>query len=434
MAVTGTNPSGGFVTTIVMAWQFVPGDMFPRLDYLEWIQGRREVALYDLGSSDLRGDRGHEPEAIPGPLQDLPDPPVGATVELQLAQQYGVNPEQVLVTPGATTANLLAAAAAVRLARQRDSEPADDAEVPSPRVLVEKPGYEPLVKTPRGVGAAVDRFLRNGEYALETDRVVAAMTPGTELVTVTNRHNPSGRLTDRETLAELAAAVREEDARLLVDEVYAPYVAGDTGAKDGVGGGDGDGDGDAGGGGEVDLGGDGAFGGITAAGLDGAVVTGSLTKFYGLGDVRIGWLIGDEEFVETARHIEHHIGGVAGPSRILARRALHNTDHLGAEARALLSENTQLLEEFATSRDDIRGTVEPGSSFAFLDPQGVSGDEVTEAAWDEGILVIPGRFFDEPERIRVSLGCNPETMAAGLDALGEVLDSLVEGDTRQTQA
>ncbi len=280
--------------------------MFPRLDYLEWISGRPDVALYDLASSDLRGDRDREPVLVPPPLADLDDPPVGATVELQLAQEYGVDPEQVLVTPGATTANLIAAAASVRLARER--EDAEGTEHETPRVLVEKPGYEPLVESPRGVGAKVDRFLRTDAYRLDPGRVEAAMTPATELVTVTNRHNPSGQLTDRETLRELASVVRENDARLLVDEVYAPYVT-DAEMDES----------------ETEADG-GAFGGITAAAFDGAVVTGSLTKFYGLGGLRVGWLIGDEAFVDAARSVEFHLSGVAGPSRVLARRALHNTD------------------------------------------------------------------------------------------------------------
>lgn len=388
--------------------------MFPRLDYIEWIEGRPDVALYDLASSDLRGERDSEPQAVPSPLEGLDDPPVGATVELQLAQEYGVDPDQVLVTPGATTANLIAAAASVRLARKR--EDAEEVAHETPRVLVEKPGYEPLVESPRGVGAAVDRFLRTDKFRLEPGRVDAAMAPNTELVTVTNRHNPSGQLTDRETLRELAAVVRENDARLLVDEVYAPYVTeSETSETETVGGG-------------------GAFGGITAAGIEGTIVTGSLTKFYGLGDLRVGWLIADEAFVEAARTVEFHISGVAGPSRVFARRALHNADELGAKARTLLTENTELLTEFVAARDDVEGTIEPGSSFAFLDVEGFDGDELAEAAWEDGILVVPGRFFDSPKWIRISLGRNPETVAAGLEALGGVLDDVSEGDTRQTQA
>ncbi|MFC7045632.1 hypothetical protein ACFQH6_09650 [Halobacteriaceae archaeon GCM10025711] len=110
--------------------------MFPSIDYLEWIEGRPRAALYDLGSSDLRGDRAFEATVVPDLLEDLPDPPAGVSLHTLLATEYGVEPEQVVVTAGATHANFLAAATALQ-----------DAE--DPRVLVERPGYEPLRRTPR---------------------------------------------------------------------------------------------------------------------------------------------------------------------------------------------------------------------------------------------------------------------------------------------
>lgn len=369
--------------------------MFPRLDYLEWIAGRPEVALYDLGSSDLRGDRDHEPTVVPEPLDGLPDPPAGATLETQIAGEYGVHPERVLVTPGASTANLVATVAAL-YPDAGTGDAGSDPDEPTPTALVEKPGYEPLVEAPRAVGGTTNRFLRPGDddYRLDPDRVAAAIDDDTRLVTVTNRHNPSGRLADADLLADVAAAASEGGARLLVDEVYAPF-------------------------GEDD--GEGPFGGPTAAELDGAVVTGSLTKFFGLGDLCVGWLVADPEFVERARSILHHIPGNAGPSRALGMRALHNSDDLAARARGLVAENHALLASFVDAHDEVSATVPDGSTYAFLDVDGVDGDELATAAWDEGVLVAPGRFFDDKERVRVSLGRTPDHSAAALDALAGVL-------------
>lgn len=359
--------------------------MFPDLAYLDWIQGRPDVAMYDLGTSDLRGEHEHEPQVVPSLLDDLDDPPAGATLEMQIAGAYGVEPQQVLVTAGASLANFIATAAAA------------EADATSARALVEKPGYEPLVKTPDGLGYTVDRFQRGDDYALDARRVEKAMTPDTSLVTVTNRHNPSGRLAERDALAEAAAAVRDGDARLLVDEVYAPFSLED---------------------------GDGAFGGVTAAGIDGTVVTGSLTKFWGLGDLRIGWIVADEAFIERAQQVAHHVPSVAGPSRALAMRAFHNLDHLTERSQDLLEANNELLAEFVATRDDIEGFVAPDSTFAFLDPANADGNEVAAKAWERGLLVVPGRFFDNSERVRVSLGLAPNEMTSALRELGGVLDSL----------
>lgn len=65
---------------------------------------------------------------------------------------------------------------------------------------------------------------------------------------------------------------------------------------------------------------------------------------------------------------------------------------------------------------------------AFVSHRSALGDEVTEAALDAGVLVVPGRFFDRPEGVRLTLGRPADEMRAALDAFGDVLDSLPEGD------
>lgn len=360
--------------------------MFPSISYLDWWEGRPEAALYDLGSSDLRGDRGFQPSVMPEAVADLPDPPAGVTLKTLLATEYGVEPECVLVTSGASHANFLAMATAL------DGESGD-------RVLVEKPGYEPLRRTPEAFGATVDRVLRVDDGGLDPERVEAALTDQTALVVVTNRHNPSGRLTDRETLAAVADVAQSVGARVLVDEVYAPYVTAEATT-------------------------DGSFGGVSGAGLDGVVVTGSLTKFHGLGDVRIGWLVADAEFVDAARRVERHVPTVAGTSVAMGARVVYGAETLAARSRPMVEANSELLAAFVDARPDLSGQVPDGSTFAFLEHDVADGDSIAEAAWEDGILVVPGRFFDEPSRVRVSLGRTPRDGEVALERLGTTLDRL----------
>lgn len=365
--------------------------MFPRIEYLEWISGRPQAALHDLATSGLRGDRAVG-TAIPDILEDRRDPPAGVSVETQLATAYGVDPQQVLVTAGTGHANFLALAAMI--------DEATESGVDTPRVLVEAPGYEPQVKTPTALGGVVDRFRRplDEDATLDPERVTAALEPGTAGVVVTNRHNPSGRLLDRSTLASVADRVQNHEARMLVDEVYAPYVATDRG--------------------------EGPFGEPTAAGLDDVVVTNSLTKFYGLGDIRVGWVIADPDFVSRARRIAYHVPSVAETSRALARRALHASDHLTERARSLLSANNDLLTAFLDDHAAVRGDVYGKASFALVDHAAVDGDRLAAAAADAGVLVVPGRFFGVSDTVRVSLGRGPDDSAASLQAFGAAIDGL----------
>ena len=443
--------------------------MFPDIEYLDWIAGRPEAAEFDLGSSDLRRAPPEAGALAPPALASVPDPGPEETVETLVAAAYGVDAENVLVTAGATHANFLAAAAALRAAKASSDDAADveegDDGLSRPRVLVEKPSYEPLRATPAGLGAKVDRFLRKptGDYALGADRVDGAVTGDHALVTVTNRHNPSGRRVGRETLADVAGSVAAAGASLLVDEVYASFGAEPADESLGA------------------EGRTGPFGGPTAVGLPNAVVTNSLTKFLGFGGVRIGWLVADETFVARARRVAHHVPAVSEPSRRLARRALAAAADLGAESRERVRTNRRLLASFVEEHDDLAGTVEAGCPFGFLahvdsadgdEPPteerartveasptggsassgggaandggsasaaettepgqtteaaadtGTSGDEVVEAAWERGVLVVPGRFFDDADRFRVGVCGNPEQMREGLDRLGSALDDL----------
>ncbi len=192
--------------------------------------------------------------------------------------------------------------------------------------------------------------------------------------------------------------MRAADARLLVDEVYAPVVS-DGGAER-------------------------AVGGVTAAGLEGTVVTGSLTKFHGFGDIGVGWLVADPAFVERAERVARQFPSVLGPSRALGRRTFAVREFLERESGELLARNAALLGEFLDRREDLSGPVYEGTSYALLSHEDVDGDTVAEAVLDHDPLVVPGRFFETPERFRVSLGRDTEHVREALAVLGGVLDDL----------
>jgi aspartate/methionine/tyrosine aminotransferase len=371
--------------------------MFSTIDYLDWITGRPDAAAHDLGSSDLRRAVPEPDGIVPPELDALPSPPDELDLETIIADAYDVETENVLVTAGATHANFVAMATAIGAAEPNEEDDEDDAE--TPRVLVEKPGYEPLVATPDGLGATVDRFRRPEEegYELDPGRIEAAMSDETCCVVVTNRHNPSGSRASRETLAEASRAVADNDATLLVDEVYAPFCTDEEAS---------------------------VFGGPTAVNLPNTVITNSMTKFLGFGPVRVGWLVADADFVSRARSVMFHVPAISAPAMALTRRALYAESDLADGSRDRIKANRDLLAEFVAERDDLSGSVASGCTYGFFAHESADGDEIVEAAWEDGILVVPGRFFDDSERFRLSLGLDTETVREGLTAFGTVLDSV----------
>src|SRR5262249_36779558 len=117
-------------------------------------------------------------------------------------------------------------------------------------------------------------------FGIKPERVASLITPKTRAIVITSLHNPTSLRTSPETIRELARIAEAQGAYVLVDEVYAPFV------------------------GDSPLQGDSSQGGIfmrSARKIARNVVTvASLTKCYGLGMYRIGWVLGPPEIVERA--------------------------------------------------------------------------------------------------------------------------------------
>lgn len=355
--------------------------MFPELDAEAWLTGRPEAALHDLSSAALRDDADDEPSERPAALAGVSEPAAGVSVETILATEYGVHPEQVVLTAGGNAAAFVAFAAALEASEESG-------------VLSETPGDKSLAATPAALGADVSRFERPApSYGL--DNLQDSIDESTAVVAISNRHDPSGRLVAAEGLRDAAARARDADARLLVAEDCAPLSD----------------DGDA-------------LGGVTAAGMENTIITGSRERLPGLASLEVGWVVTDPALADAARRVQRHLGSVAGPSRAYALRALYGGDALTERAAAICRENSAQLAAGVAARDDVTCRVFEDAPVAALDVAGYSGDEVAGAAWEDGVLVVPGRHYGAPETVRVGLGRSPERVRAGLDALDEVLDGL----------
>ena len=93
------------------------------------------------------------------------------------------------------------------------------------RGLVAAPTFSEYAAALRSVGCAVEEapLRRERGFALDTD-FVGAVRPGTEIVFVCSPNNPTGVLTERDTLVKLADRCREVGAVLVVDECFLDFA------------------------------------------------------------------------------------------------------------------------------------------------------------------------------------------------------------------
>ncbi|MBA3297286.1 MAG: aminotransferase class I/II-fold pyridoxal phosphate-dependent enzyme, partial [Acidobacteria bacterium] len=295
--------------------------------------------------------------------------------------RYGVGAAQVTTAQGASGANFLVCAALL--------EPGDE-------VLIERPGYDPLLGAARMLGASIVRFERafDDGWALDPARVQAALTPRTRLIIITSPHNPTGTLADIEALRTVGRIAEEAGARVIVDEVYLDATGSDASVAATLG--------------------------------DTFLTTSSLTKSYGLAGLRSGWVLSSDQVATRLRRARDVIDGT-GPvvTERLAVLAFDHLPQLMTRTRALLDVNTLVVRDFLRSRPDLEFVHPAGGTVVFPRIRGVpNADRFAERLMrDRETAVVPGRFFDAPAHFRIGFGGHTEALRGGLAAIGAALDA-----------
>lgn len=300
-----------------------------------------------------------------------------------IAARYGVDPSQVTTGTGAAGANFQACAALL--------EPGDE-------VLMERPGYDPLLGSARLLGARTQRFDRlfDEGYALDPDRVRAAMTPQTRLIILTNPHNPTSAPVTADALLDVGGIAATHDAYVLVDEVYLDVSHPDMRPAATLG--------------------------------DRFISTSSLTKSYGLSSLRCGWAIASPEIAERIRRARDVIdGNGAIPAERLATLAFAQLDRLIERARSLLAANTASLRSFLAASPELEYVDPAGGTVVFPRLRGIADATqfVDRLAKDYDVAVAPGHFFESPAHFRLGIGGAPAAVDAGLTQLRAALDARV---------
>jgi len=305
-----------------------------------------------------------------------------------LAAKTGAPPDCVVASVGTSLANHLAMSAII--------EPGDE-------VLIEQPAYEPLLSLASYLGAGITRFQRHfaDGFRIDPKEVERSITPRTKLIVITNLHNPSSVLTDETVLLQLGEIANRVGARVLVDEVYLEAVCAQAPRL--------------------------ATRSAFHLGRQ-FVVTGSLTKAYGLSGLRCGWILAEPGLAKKIWKLNDLFDVIPShPAERLSVVALKRLVQIGVRARAILEVNRPLVNRFLDSRADLEcarpmyGTV--------LFPRLKSGkvDQLCSLLREKyETTVVPGRFFEMPDHFRMGIGGETETFAAGLDHLRAALDTLAQ--------
>lgn len=351
----------------------------PVIEYLRFARSDRNVE-FDLSGSGM-------PEY---PLEKLGVPPDNLllsegndwgspSLRSAIASSFSLPEKNVLPAHGTTFALFLVCAA---LLERGD------------RVLVEEPAYEPLRSIPLLSGACVDRFPRPFEnrYRIDRERFLSAIRPDTRLVILSDPHNPSGVLLSREDREWLAETAEKNDVDILVDEVYLDFAQ--TGDEP-------------------------MFPHALLHG-ERLISVSSLTKVYGFGRLRIGWILAREELIERMAPLyDYTIGDLSGPSVALGVAALAKRVALLNKTRRLSEENRRVFTLWMEDRPELEWVPPDTGIIAFPRLRaGTGSSRFADHARDtQSVLVVPGDYFEDPRAIRVGFGIEHGHLLKALERL-----------------
>lgn len=311
-------------------------------------------------------------------------------LEKRLAGLFALPPERVLATVGSAGAMLLAAQRWFTGGTQ---------------VLVERPRYQALAALPRAHGAEVvdlERTLENG-WRVDTDEIAARVrrASGPVHVFLTNPHNPSGAVLGAEEMAAIAHAVEPSGGRLVSNEVYMEYAPSDARVH-------------------------------AAHVAPNAVSMGSLTKAYGLGPLRVGWVLFGEG-LEHERELfldRAYLAWVDPPtgSLVSGLRALDRLEEIAKILRRTEAETRPHLVRWLRESTAVEALIPPFGMMAFPRIRGVSDTRGLQRflARDHGVDVVAGEDFDAPGFLRVGAAVPEATLVEGLVRLENGIRSWLE--------
>ena len=297
----------------------------------------------------------------------------------------GSDAKNVLITTGTSEANFLAL---LTLLSSGDE------------VVVVMPNYMQVHGIAQGLGARVrEVWLREERgWRIDLDALAAAVNERTKLICVCTPNNPTGQVLSHSEIDRVVAIAAKHGAWILSDEVYR--------------------------GAELDS--------VESASFSGRgeriVVTGGLSKVYGLPGLRIGWLVASETEVQNALRLKDYTTiAPATMSESLAEVALERRDELLKRARFILGERWPKLEDWAATHSrELHWTPPQAGGICFFSYRFPleSMALVDRLIREYSTMVVPGTHFRAERHLRIGYGMESRILHAGLAAIDRLLTSL----------
>jgi aspartate aminotransferase/aminotransferase len=296
-------------------------------------------------------------------------------LEEQVRRESGQPDRRLCVTSGSSGALVLALMALI--------DPGDEVIIFEPAFVM----YRPLVEFLGGRCVVIDT---SPTFRIDVDRVAAAMTPSTRAILLNTPANPTGVVTDANTVRDLARLAEQRGVTLISDELYRSYCYDAPFAS-------------------------------PALHSESVVVIDGFSKSHAMTGWRVGWVHGPKPVVDACTMLQQYTFVCAPQVGQWAALAA-----LDAPMDLPLAECRRKRDKLMAGLEGHYRFVQPGGAF-YLYPEapGGSGRAFAErAVAEEKLLVVPGSVFGAADtHFRIAYTVDERTLDRGIAALVRLADS-----------
>ena len=276
---------------------------------------------------------------------------------------------------------------------------------PGDEVITHAPGWPTLVEQIKLAGAkpVVVRTRPETGFALEADRLLAAVTPNTKGIVINSPGNPTGALLSEEGAAALAEASEKHGFWIVLDLCYEKLIYDNVPHN---------------------------LPKALERARDRVVLCGSASKAYAMTGWRCGWAVGPSALVSACNALQSHsTSNVNSITQVAAIAALTGPQECVADMRAEYKTRRDQVLQWLAEDERLACPTPPGAFYLFpsvlefLSPKGLrtSQDVTDRLLAEKHVILTPGEAFDAPGFVRISYATSLEKLREGLTRLVEFL-------------
>lgn len=149
--------------------------------------------------------------------------------------------------------------------------------------------------------------------------------------------------------------------------------------------------------------------------------SGTTTKYFGLGDFKVGWFLSDPSELEKIRRVSEQVApGTSRYSQWIGAQALRSEHYFRGRASEAMGKSLKLVDDFVQETKGLSWEVPDAAPYGFVRFDGSGSEELcAKILKDSGVLLVPGGYMGDDNGFRLCFTSGAEKVEEALDSLRE---------------